>query len=68
MGSIVEVTMRMVYLKISFMNLFGSVEILTHLGPQNRQIGFAVMFCPSRMASDSLHAANAPLDPRVSLR
>lgn len=59
--------MHMVYLNVSFMDFFCSVEIFTHLRPQNRQVGFAVMFCPSRVESDSLHAANAPLDPRVPL-
>ena len=64
---IAEVIVLMVYLQVSFMDLFRSIEILVLLRLQSRQIGFAVVFCPSGTASGSLHAANALLDPRVSL-
>lgn len=62
---LVAVITHLVYLRVSFMDLFCSIEILTHLRPQNRQIGFAVTFFPQRMTPDFLHAANALLDPCV---
>lgn len=44
---------------------FCNIEILEHLRPHNRQSGFAVRFCRSRMSSDSFDAANTLLDPRL---